>query len=195
MQTPHPVDQYDGKFNTASGKIIDLLHPSPSEITIEDIAKGLSNICRFGGQIKQFYSVAQHSVLVTQLANEELRPYALFHDATEAFIGDIIKPLKVIIGDVYAQIEQRFHSAICERFGFDPHAPEWEYIKRFDLDALQLEHYWLQQGKTPEDAWNMLFMSHPLGGRATPPSSFQYCWDSLEAEVRFQKMCAYHKIN
>lgn len=193
MQTTHPVHAvYDGKFNTATGEIMDILLPSPASIHVEDIAKGLSKICRFGGQISKFYSVAQHSILVTQLAPAELQPYALMHDATEAYIGDIIKPLKVILGDVYARIEERFHSAICERFGFDPHAPEWEAIKRYDHEALSFEHEWLQQGKSPHHAWAIV--SQTNAARLLLPSSVEYAWDSLEAEVRFKNMCGFHKI-
>lgn len=193
----HPVhDVYDGVFNTATGQQVSLLHPSPEQISLEDIAKALSKLCRFGGQLNSFYSVAQHSVLVCQLAPAELRAYALMHDATEAYVGDVIKPLKVVIGDVYRQVEERFHRAICERFGFDAGAKEWEAVKRYDIDALTLEHYWLQQGETAQDAWQRAYTWHPMqrGSSLAPPSALSYCWDSLEAEVKFKQLASYYSI-
>ena len=81
-QTHHNVHAvYDGLFNTASGGTISLIEPLLETITIGDIACGLSKVCRFGGQIKDFYSVAQHSVLVCMLAPDDLKFEALMHDA------------------------------------------------------------------------------------------------------------------
>ncbi len=70
------------------------------DIEIEDIARGLSNICRFGGQIEKFYSVAQHSVICAEVAEyllkhpKEIVVSALLHDASEAYLGDFIRPIK-----------------------------------------------------------------------------------------------------
>src|SRR5262245_14828098 len=69
-----------------SGAWFDFLAPSESAFTIEDIAHGLSNICRYSGQCKRFYSVAEHSLLVSEVA-EGFEFAALLHDAAEAFIG------------------------------------------------------------------------------------------------------------
>src|ERR1700734_2059257 len=76
-----------------SGAWFDFAAPHSSRFTIEDIAHGLANICRYSGQCNRFYSVAEHSVLVSEIAvGFELE--ALMHDAAEAFLGDITRPLK-----------------------------------------------------------------------------------------------------
>ncbi len=113
-------------------------------ISLEDIARGLSNICRFGGQRKQFYSVAHHSMLVAVLAPNELRLYALLHDASEAYLGDVVKPLKHILGNSYAILELKSMAAIANNFklnlsGFDK-------IKEYDMQALLLEDVMLKGG-------------------------------------------------
>lgn len=141
----HPVhDVYDGVFNSASGKIVSLIAPKPEQICLYDIAKGLSNICRFGGQVNQFYSVARHTLLVWYLAPERLKKVALLHDASEAYLGDVIKPLKVLIGRDYNPIEDKFSAAIFQKYNVDiALLPE---IKAYDIAALSHEFNYLFRG-------------------------------------------------
>lgn len=147
----HPVHSvYDGVFNTATGKKINILNPDPDTIDIEDIAIALSNICRFGGNIKQFYSVAQHSMLVCSLAPPHLKLEALLHDSAEAYVGDVIKPLKVILGTKYEAMEARFMAAICFKFQLRP--DRLQAIKPYDMEALELEHARLQLGQ--REVWD-----------------------------------------
>lgn len=146
--THHNVhDVYDGIFNTQSGKKINILHPDSDTITIEDIASALSKICRFGGHTKSFYSVAQHSVLVAALAPDYLKKEALLHDAAEAYLGDVIKPLKVMLPE-YAVIEQKFEEVIAEKFGIYYSYEAKKQIKYFDKQALELEHEAFQKNNT-----------------------------------------------
>src|SRR5438477_8188248 len=86
-----------------SGAWFDFRAPASSNFTIEDVAHGLANICRYAGQCRRFYSVAEHSILVSETAlGFELE--ALLHDAAEAFMGDITRPLKQILPQ-YKKIE------------------------------------------------------------------------------------------
>lgn len=140
----HPVHQTnDGYFNTVSGNKISIHDPQIEMINVEDISHALSNLCRFGGHSSNFYSVAQHSVLVKDLAYKNREPRdvqfaALMHDATEAYCQDIIKPLKNIIGASYECIESRFEKVIAEKYSINPN--HFKYIKRYDRMALEIEH-------------------------------------------------------
>jgi uncharacterized protein len=103
---------------TASGQLFDILAFDDSAITLEDVAHGLSNICRFGGHTVSFYSVAQHSVIVSQLCDTADAAAGLLHDATEAYLGDVISPLKRQPGmETYREIEASMAYAVAVRFG------------------------------------------------------------------------------
>jgi hypothetical protein len=102
---------------SASGKIIDLLNPDPSQFTIEDIATGLSNIARFNGQTNMWYSVAEHSIHVAELLPNGMKILGLLHDASEAYICDVPSPLKWLLGDAYRDVESRLQGAIGEALG------------------------------------------------------------------------------
>jgi len=80
-----------------SGGWFDFLDPWNSPFTVEDIAHGLAHVCRYAGQCDGFYSVAEHSMLVADIADEHPLQ-ALLHDAAEAFMGDITRPLKQLAG-------------------------------------------------------------------------------------------------
>jgi hypothetical protein len=141
-----PVHQvYDGLFNSYSGHIINLHHPEKSTIEILDIAEALSRICRFGGHCRAFYSVAQHSVFVAALCPVHLKKAALLHDAAEAYLGDVIKPLKVILGDTYGKLEEKFETEIFLRFGISHQ--DAQAVKEFDRMALEIESEALQKGR------------------------------------------------
>lgn len=112
-------------MSTYSGKEFYPLDPNPEDISIIDIAHHLSNICRYGGACQTFYSVAQHSVICAMEASYENKKWALLHDAPEAYIGDIIHPLKVTDQyETYREIEEKLMAAVCEKFGLEPIMPE-----------------------------------------------------------------------
>lgn len=121
-------------IQVASGRKIDPLNPNPDDILIEDIAHALSNMCRFAGHTKEFYSVAEHSIRVSKEVPEDQAFRALMHDASEAYLVDVPRPIKhALFGDQYRVIEGTLMDRIGTKFGFDPEmTPE---IKQAD-DAL-----------------------------------------------------------
>lgn len=104
-------------LQTYTGKRFHFLDPSPDEICIEDIAHALSNQCRFAGHTVKFYSVAEHSCLVSRLAKpNELE--GLLHDASEAYLMDLPSPVKRVF-DNYRVVEEKVMQAVAQKFGFN----------------------------------------------------------------------------
>lgn len=109
------MNEYDDRWmQTHTGKKFHWHNPAPEEICIEDIAHHLSLICRFGGACNMFYSVAEHSVRVSELVDDSLKIHALLHDAPEAYIGDIVRPIKHAFGLTYE--ESLIERAIAQKF-------------------------------------------------------------------------------
>jgi hypothetical protein len=103
-------------MQTFTGRKFYPLDPRPEEIDPRDIAHALSLICRFGGHTRRFYSVAEHCVLMSEvMPTRELALWALLHDATEAYVGDMVRPLKHHMPE-YRAVEDRVMAAIAERF-------------------------------------------------------------------------------
>ena len=116
-----------------SGRRLDLLHPSPLDIEIEDIAHGLARVARWNGQTTGAHalSVAQHSLLVLDIAEARApqwptswRLAALLHDAPEYVVGDLISPFKAALGLDYKTFERRLLEAIHIRFGLPAALPD-----------------------------------------------------------------------
>ncbi|SRR6266498_3771523 len=105
-------------MQTYTGRVFYPLAPEPSAINPADSAHALSLICRYGGHVDRLYSVAEHCVLMSEAVTPENALWALLHDATEAYLGDMIRPLKQAVGE-YRAIEWRMMKAIVIRFGID----------------------------------------------------------------------------
>lgn len=118
-----------------SGRLVDLAHPRPDDVDLDDIAHGLAHLCRFDGQCEHFYSVAQHSVLVSRLC-EMHADWALFHDAHEAYLGDVSSPLKALLGPEYRRLSEKWDIAIAARFGL---RRAMKSVKRADTIAMLAE--------------------------------------------------------
>jgi uncharacterized protein len=125
-----------------SGLYFDLADPKPDQFAFSDIAGALSKICRFGGQIADFYSVAEHCFHCCEVARQDgqcldTQIAVLMHDAAEAFCGDVVKPLKVML-DEFAEVERRVEAAIAEKFLID-FDRESAYIREVDQAMLIAE--------------------------------------------------------
>lgn len=140
-QASHPIhNSNEGTITTISGKKIDFNNLDPNNIDIMDIAHALGKICRFGGHVNRFYSVAQHSIIVAHLVPEHCKRAALLHDASEAYLGDVVKPLKMLLGKSYGRIEDYFTSTINLKFGILLTYEIEDEIKQADRYALEIEH-------------------------------------------------------
>lgn len=131
----------------ASGKVFDFLDPHGSDFDIEDVAHGLAHVCRYAGQCRDFYSVAEHSLLVSDFV-ADYRYEALLHDAAEAFIGDVTRPLKQLLPE-YKAIEAMVEDAVAERFSLDRNYRN--VVKAADLAVLAAEQAQVMAPGT--DSW------------------------------------------
>lgn len=172
-----------------SGRRLNIVEPSPLDIEIEDIALGLSRVARWNGQTvgDHGFSVAQHSVLVTDLMARQApalptaaRLAGLLHDASEYVTSDLISPFKRVVGDSYREIEHRLEQAVHLRFGLPALIPaEWKAaIKKADLTSCVAEAIELA-GFEAEEARRV------FGYRGRPPKLNLSPWDPERARREF----------
>lgn len=110
-------------MQTFSGWAFYPMSPHEDEIDPVDIAHALSMLCRYGGHVRRFYSVAEHCVLMSRAVSPENALWALLHDATEAYLGDMVRPVKRFL-PAYARAEDRLMGVICKRFGLPATCPD-----------------------------------------------------------------------
>lgn len=99
------------------------VNPRPDDVYIEDIAHSLSLQCRFNGHCHHFYSVAEHSVRVADILPVDLQLWGLLHDAAEAYVSDLPRPIKVHLPE-YQRAEEVVLCAVAEKFGLSWPMPE-----------------------------------------------------------------------
>lgn len=107
------------EVETFSGQFVDTKRPQADTIVIEDIAHALAATCRYGGHCRSFYSVAEHSVFCSLRVERkgygrDLQIAALHHDDAEAYLSDIPRPMKSLLGAAYARLTERMDAAIVE---------------------------------------------------------------------------------
>lgn len=122
MTTTQPVIDRGHWMQTFTGRQFYPMCPLPQDVDILDIAHSLSMQCRYNGHVHRYMSVAEHCVLVSRLVEPEHALWGLLHDATEAYVGDMIRPLKLHMPQ-YREAEDRVMVAIAQRFGISPQMP------------------------------------------------------------------------
>lgn len=179
-------------IQTYTGIQFDLENPTLEMIDIRDIAHALSNMCRFNGHCKHFYSVAEHSVRMSNASYNGWCPdyarYALLHDASEAYLSDVTRPVKYLLGKVYTDIEERIQNLIYTKynlpipvFGRPDEEERAEHmgnvIKKADNEMLAREQ-WVLFDKQYD--WGM----PKFGPRFKQPKLWE-CWSPEQAEREF----------
>ena len=160
---------------TQTGKRFDLFEPDVDMIDPRDIAHSLAHLCRFNGHTREFYSVAQHSCLVADLVPTEHKLAALLHDATEAYLGDMTRPLKEWM-PYYRGFEDVIWGRVCERFGLEIDLPA--SVRQADLIALATER---RDMMPPDPAiWDCLVGIEPAPERIRP-------WSPTEARLTYHQ--------
>jgi 5'-deoxynucleotidase YfbR-like HD superfamily hydrolase len=177
-------------ISTRSGRRLYLHNPSPSQIVIDDIAHGLAHQCRFNGQTNEFYSVAQHSVIVASILPPELKLAGLLHDAAEAYLGDIVQPLKALLPE-FEQIESRFAAVIGERFKVD--LTHHHLVKKADLIALATERRDLMPMEIVE--WESLIGVSPLRRAIKPLNPHQAKAEFIDCYLKLTYKPQSQKVN
>ncbi len=157
-------------IRTISGQYVNVFEPNPDTLLIEDIAHALSNQCRFGGHLPEFYSVAQHSLLCYEIAPDEFKYDALMHDASEAYLLDFPKPIKVEMPQ-YNEVEHNLMMVLAKKFNFN--YPKSPAVENVDVHLLNWE-------------WNVIMLQNMDNG--FPKIR---CMQPQEAREEFLK--AYYK--
>jgi hypothetical protein len=163
---------------TYTGRMIDPLAPTVADISIMDIAHALAYTSRYNGHGAEFYSVAQHCFILSHIVPRHAALWALLHDAAEAYVGDVIGPIKELPEMAgYREMEAQFMAVIATRFGLGllitPELREPDLRIRLDeMRALRLH--------SPAAG------TKPLGVPILP------CWSPREAESNF--MCRFDEL-
>lgn len=172
------------QVETFTGAFVDVGKPEPSTIKLEDIAHALSQTCRYGGHCKSFYSVAEHAVFVSirlerRGEDDKTQMMGLHHDDAEAYLGDIPRPMKPLLGASYERMSDRMDAAICQSLGLpygveslhDPaikDADNWSlFVEARHLLPSQGKGWW--DGEQGSYKWNI----GELPSRIITPDYFQ----------------------
>ena len=156
--------------------------PRPEDISISDIANGLALTSRYAGQgeVYRYYSVAEHSVLMTEYAATRGWPTkallcVLLHDAAEAYLGDLTSPVKQVIGAGYKLVEERVQNAILDKYGLRLTEEVYRaHIKGLDIGIVPVERLYLMRYWQP---WPNEIQ--PLDGVSIRG------WSPVQAKIKF----------
>lgn len=166
-------------MNTFYGRTFDPMEITEDNVALEDIARALSLLCRGGGHIRHFYSVGQHSLNCAKEAAarnlpERIQLACLLHDASEAYITDIIRPVKVHLKN-YLEIEEKIMSVIWKHFHLENLTEEEHRIwKEIDDAVLVYEFRHLMTGSLEIEAQEL----------CSEPDISERNWKEIETEFQ-----------
>jgi len=194
-QTIEAARDLSTSIRLRSGAYLDLSDPDCSVVQPIDIAAGLRQP-RYSAQTARYFSIAQHSVLVLRLVEAQarlaggtrgiqLRRCALMHDAAEAFIHDITRPLKILLPD-YRAVEAALERRLAQRFDVEWTAGRREIVKAADITALAIEKRDLIG---EQERWPILRDADP---EAMAQHRIARAWHPDEAEERF--LAEFHSL-
>ena len=179
-------------FLTASSKICFWpLEPRLDEVYIEDIAYGLANECRFGNQLSEFYSVAEHSVLLVDIVPPHLKKWALIHDTPEGYMSDIPKPIKTLPEFNEYRVRETILMGVLAQFFDMEEQDEPEELKPYDRRMAYLENIVykgdaaiakIRAGGVSEDEVNWSLEHQSMIQKWTPQEAYR-AWMSKYEEL------------
>lgn len=165
QQTELPEDKWDwvGSIVTATNMTFNIVDPNPMDVSLSDISYSLSHICRYNGHLPGFYSVAEHSVRVAWSLQDDGYPVeialtGLLHDAAEAYVGDMVRPLKrhPKFGAAHQELEDRVAKAVHEALGgIYPHP---QPVHDADKKIYEWEVKWIRTGL--DSGWEPDYARH-----------------------------------
>jgi len=160
-------------MQTFTGRAFYPMAPHVDDVDPVDVAHALALICRYGGHASRYYSVAEHCVLMSEAVAPENALWALLHDGTEAYVGDMVRPLKHAM-PAYREAENRLMTVICDRFGLAYDCPA--EVKAADNRILRDERAALMG--VPPLPWKSIEDVQPLGVRIEG-------WTPVQAKRRY----------
>ena len=182
-------------FQTYTGKLVNIEHPTPEMIDIDDIAHALSMTCRFGGHCRGFYSVAEHSVHAVEVVRSMIAvgPHctmdrltkcevclgALLHDAAEAYVGDVIFPQKGLV-QFFSDLEARWLLVIRQIWPMANFDSSW--VQQADHEMLYHE---VQALCRPCEVWNSQMPTISERRAANARAIEIECWSPSQARLKF----------
>ena len=161
------------------------LDPRPEDVRLEDIAHALARLCHWNGHCREFISVAQHSVMVARMLPDRLRALGLLHDAHEAYVGDMIRPVHHCLSPAaageFTALKRLSDRAIFDKFGIEPTLGDLEAVKEADNCVLATEARDQVNSDIKGERWWE-------GGLAKPYDWMFFPWDMEEAKGTFRAM-------
>ena len=168
-------DRFGDWMQTYTGRKFWPLDPRPEDFCLEDIAQALSMSCRFNGHCLEFYSVAEHSCHIFDQTDDPMeKKWAILHDAPEAYISDLVSPLKKDMPE-FQNVEFWIMRAICERWNLPWVMPQ--NVNRLDKTIVRDE---LSNMRDPSTDWNIPKIG--LGVRLQ-------LWSPQQAKYEFLFLC------